>query len=143
MAKKLNLPVVIHSREASQDVFDILKELNLSDRKGAGAGVIHCYSGSLEMANEYIKLGYYLGIGGVITFKNSKKLVNIVQNISLNNILLETDSPYLTPIPYRGKRNDSTNLIYIAKAISEIKNIPLETVASVTKRNGENLFIKK
>lgn len=143
LAKKLNLPVVIHSRDASQDVFDIIKEANLSDREGAGAGVIHCYSGSLEMAKEYIKLGYYIGIGGVVTFKKSVKLINIVKEISLDNILLETDSPYLTPIPFRGKRNDSTNLKYIAKTISEIKNVPLETVASITKINGQNLFIKK
>ena len=143
LAKKLNLPVVIHSREASQEVFDTLKETSLSDRDGAGAGVIHCYSESLEMAKEYIKQGYYIGIGGVITFKNAKKLVNVVENIPLESILLETDCPYLSPIPNRGERNDSTNLKYIAKAISEIKNIPLKEVARITTKNAIKLFLKK
>lgn len=142
LAKKLNLPVIIHCREADKDVFDMLKEANLSDRNGAGAGVIHCYSGSMEMAKEYIKLGYYIGVGGVLTFKNAKKLVNVVKNIPLERILIETDCPYLSPIPKRGERNDSTNLKYVVETISEIKNIPFEDICNITKKNGLELFLK-
>ncbi len=140
IAKELNLPVIIHSRDASQDTFNIIKNANLSLRDGKGAGVIHCYSGELELAKEYIKLGFYIGVGGVVTFSNAKKLVRVVENISLENILLETDSPYLAPVPQRGKRNTSLNLKYIGEKIAQIKNTSVEDVYRVTKENCINLF---
>lgn len=140
LAKKLELPVIIHSREASKEIFDTLKEANLSNRNGKGAGVIHCFSESVEMAKEYVKLGYYIGVGGVITFKNAKTLVNVVEAIPLQSILLETDCPYLSPVPNRGERNDSTNLKYVAEAIASIKGISLEEVARSTSESAIRLF---
>jgi len=142
LAKKLNLPVIIHSREASKEVFDTLKNENLSDRGRKGAGVIHCFSESVEMAKEYIKLGYYIGVGGVVTFKNAKTLINVVKDIPIESILLETDCPYLSPMPNRGERNDSTNLKYIAESIASIKNISIEEVAEVTSASAKKLFFK-
>lgn len=132
LAAKLNLPVIIHSREATQDTYDILKEYHLK-------GIIHCYSGSLEMAKKYIKLGYKIGIGGVLTFKNSN-LKELVKEISLKDITLETDSPYLTPDPYRGKQNSPEYIPIIAKKISEIKEVTLEEVAQETNSNANDLF---
>lgn len=133
-AMETNLPVIIHSREASQDTFDIIKSLKPSK------GVIHCYSGSIEMAKEYIKMGFYIGVGGTSTFKNAKKVVEVVKEIPISSILIETDAPYLTPEPYRGKRNDSTYLKYIAENIARIKGLDLESVANITKQNGKKLF---
>ena len=132
LATKLNLPVIIHSREATQDTYDILKEYHLN-------GIIHCYSGSLEMAKEYIKLGYKIGIGGVLTFKNSN-LKDVVKEISLKNITLETDSPYLAPEPYRGKQNSPEYIPVIAKKIAEIKEVSLEEVSQETISNATDLF---
>ena len=134
LANKYNLPVIIHSRDADQDTFDIIKS------KSKTPGVIHCYSGSLEMALDYINLGFYIGVGGVITFKNSKKLVDVVKNIPIEKILIETDCPYLAPEPNRGTRNDSSNLIFIAQKIADIKNISLSDVANITKSNAIKLF---
>ena len=111
LAEKYNLPVIIHSRDAVQDVYDILKTRNLR-------GSIHCYSGSTEMAKEFIKIGFYIGIDGPITFKNNKKQRKMVKNIDINHILVETDSPYLSPEPNRGKVNTSLNLVYILKQIA-------------------------
>lgn len=134
LAKLLNIPVIIHSREASQDCFDMIK------KSGVEKGVIHCYSGSVEMAEEYIKMGFYIGIGGVLTFPNAKKLVEVAKKIPLEHILIETDSPYLSPIPYRGKRNDSRNLEFIVKKLADIKGVsPLE-ITNTTLKNGEKLF---
>ena len=130
LANKLNLPIVIHSRDSIQEVYDILKEYKLT-------GVIHCFSGSSEMANLFIKLGYKIGIGGVVTFTNSK-LYQVVEDIGINNILLETDSPYLSPD--RGKTNESKNIVVIAKRISEILNISLEEVEKVTTSNACSIF---
>lgn len=127
-------PVIIHSREACQDVFDIIK--NSKVRKG----VIHAYSGSLELAKEYIKLGFYIGVGGVVTFKNAKKLVEVVSGIPLENILIETDCPYLTPTPFRGERNQSSYLSYIVEKIAEIKNLSHEYVAETTYNNALSFF---
>ena len=132
IAKKLNLPVVIHSREATQETYDILKEYKLN-------GIIHCYSGSLEMAKEYIKLGYKIGIGGVVTFKNTN-LVEVVNEIDIKNITLETDSPYLAPTPYRGKQNSPEYIPIIAEKISEIKEITKEQVGEITTNNIKELF---
>ncbi len=134
LAKLLHIPVIIHSREASQDCFDIIK------KSGVEKGVIHCYSGSVEMAEEYVKMGFMIGIGGVLTYSNAKKLTEVAKKISLEYILIETDSPYLSPVPYRGKRNDSRNLEFVVKKLSEIKGLtPLE-IANATLKNGKNLF---
>lgn len=132
LASKLNLPVVIHSREAIQDTYDILKEYTVK-------GIIHCFSGSLEMAKLFINQGFYLGIGGVLTFKNSH-LKEVVEEIPLSSIVLETDSPYLSPEPYRGKINSSKNIKIIAQYLSKIKNIPLEEVSQITTNNALMLF---
>ncbi len=131
----VNLPVIIHSRDASQDTFDMIKKSSV--RKG----VIHAFSGSLELAKEYIKMGFYIGVGGVVTFKNAKRLVEVVENISLERILLETDSPYLTPTPFRGERNNSAYLTYVAEKIAELKNIEMSRVYDVTHKNAELLFL--
>ena len=133
LAEKLHLPVVIHSRDAINETYEILREFK------EVKGVIHCFSGSLEMAKKFIDLGYYLGIGGVLTFKNSK-LGGVIEEIPLTNLLLETDSPYLAPEPVRGTTNESKNIPYIAKKIADIKQIPLEEVAEVTTRNAIQLF---
>lgn len=134
LARKHNLPVVIHSRDAIMDTYNILKEY--SDLKI----VLHCYSSSLEMAQEFIKLGTKFGIGGVVTFKNGKKLQEVVSNISLDYILLETDSPYLTPEPYRGHRNEPCNISLVAKKIAELKNIDIEEVYKKTTQNAINVY---
>jgi len=140
LAKKRELPVIIHSRDASAQTYEIIKSAGLSERSGKGAGVIHCYSGSAQMALDYIKMGYYLGIGGVITYNNAKKTVEVVESVPLERILIETDCPYLSPVPNRGKRNDSQNLKYICDKISEIKQIGVEDVAEITYKNAQTLF---
>ena len=130
LAAKLSLPVVIHTRDAVEDTISILKKYNLK-------GVIHCFNGSIETAKEYLRLGYLLGIGGVVTFKNSK-LYQVVEKISLDDIVLETDSPYLSPD--RGKQNEPSNIPVIAKRIAEIKNVEIEKVANITSSNVIELF---
>lgn len=132
IAEKYNLPILVHTRDSIQDTFDILKERKLK-------GIIHCYSGSYEMAKEFIKLGYKLGIGGVLTFKNSK-LYEVIEKISLKDILLETDSPYLSPEPLRGKQNNPYNIYYVAKRIAEIKNVTIEEVIKQTTKNASDIF---
>ncbi len=132
LAEKYNLPVIIHTRESIGDIYDILKKRKLK-------GVIHCFNGSYEMAQNFIKLGYKLGIGGVVTFKNSK-LYKILEQINLDDILLETDSPYLSPEPFRGKTNEPSNVYYVAKRIAEIKNINIEEVLQKTCKNTVKLF---
>ena len=134
LAKKYNLPIIIHSRDAIADTLEIVKEFD------GIKGVMHAYSGSLEMAKEFIKKGFYLGIGGVITFNNAKSLKEVVMNIDLSKILLETDCPYLTPVPFRGKRNESSYIPLIAKKISEIKEISIEEVSNITDENVKTLF---
>lgn len=136
IVKELNKPVIIHSRDASQETFDIIKE------SGVKKGVIHCYSGSAQMAMDYVKMGFYIGVGGVVTFSNAKKLVEVVETIQLEQILIETDSPYLSPIPNRGKRNDSRNLQFVVEKIAKIKDISPEKVANITKLNAKQLFFK-
>ena len=140
LAKDSGLPAIIHSRDACQEVFDMLKEEGLSERGGKGAGVIHCFSGSAEMACRFVELGYLIGIAGPVTYKNARKLVETVESVPLERILIETDCPYLTPEPHRGQRNDSQNLRYICEKISEIKQITSEKVAEITKENGKTLF---
>lgn len=133
LAKKYNKPVVIHSREAIQDTYDTLKKYKVT-------GTIHCFSSSLEMAKNFVKLGYKIGVGGTLTFKNSKKLQEIIKEISLKDILLETDSPYLSPEPYRGQRNEPKNVYYVAKKIAELKDIHIDTVMSITSNNAIKEF---
>lgn len=133
IASKYNKPIVVHSREAIQDTYDILKKYKLK-------GSIHCFSSSLEMAKEFIKLGYKIGVGGTLTFKNSKKLQDIVENLDLKDILLETDSPYLSPEPFRGKKNNPSNVYYVAKKISDIKNINTEEVLRIVNDNAIKEF---
>jgi TatD DNase family protein len=132
LAEKYNLPVLVHTRESIQDTFDILKTKKLK-------GIIHCYSGSYEMAKEFIKLGYKLGIGGVLTFKNSK-LYEVIEKIDLKDILLETDSPYLSPEPHRGKQNNPYNIYYVAQRIAQIKAISTEEVIKQTTNNVYEIF---
>jgi TatD DNase family protein len=136
LAEELRLPVIIHSREASQECFDIIRQSKV--RKG----VIHCYSGSAEMAKEYVKMGFYIGIGGVVTYPNARSMVETAEAIPLEKILIETDSPYLAPVPNRGKRNDSRNLEYIVNKLADIKNVSPEKVANITFQNGKKLFLK-
>lgn len=136
LAQELNMPVIIHSREAAADTMDILKK----EYKPEIPVAIHCYSYSPEMAREYVKMGYYLGIGGVLTFKNAKKLKDVVSGTPLEKILLETDAPYLAPVPFRGKRNDSRKLTYVAEAISEIKGITPEEVIRITEENALRFY---
>ncbi len=136
LAEELDMPVIIHSRDASQECFDIISASNV--RKG----VIHCYSGSAPMAQDYADMGFYIGIGGSLTFKNNKKTVEVVEKLPLEKILIETDSPYLAPVPYRGRRNDSRLLKYVVEKISEIKNVPEIDICNITKNNAVELFIK-
>lgn len=134
ICENITKPVIIHSREACQEVFDIIKSSNV--RKG----VVHAYSGSAELAKEYVKLGFYIGIGGVITFKNAKKLIEVVENIPIERILIETDSPYLTPVPFRGTRNNSKYLKEIVEKISEIKQISHKEIEEISFENAKNFF---
>ncbi|MDE7340482.1 MAG: TatD family hydrolase [Lachnospiraceae bacterium] len=136
MAKEVKLPVVIHSRDAARDTLDIMKN---SHAETTG-GVVHCFSYTKETAREYLEMGYYFGIGGVVTFANARKLKEAVSYIPMDRILLETDSPYLAPEPNRGKRNSSLNLPYIAKEIAALKGLDYEEVLAVTHGNAEKLF---
>ncbi len=137
LAGELDMPVIIHSREAAGECFDIIK------KSGVKKGVIHSYSGSWQMALDYIALGFYIGVGGIVTFKNAKKSVETVSKIPLGKILIETDSPYLSPVPVRGNRNNSQNLYYICEKIAQIKQVPHEVVAHTTAENSKNLFSLK
>lgn len=136
LAKEKNLPVVIHSREAASDTMEILK------KGGHFHGVIHCYSYALEQAREYTALGFFLGIGGVLTFQNAKKLKEVVAQIPLEYLVLETDCPYLAPAPFRGKRNSSLYLPYVAEAIAAIKGISMEEVVEAAFENAKRLYPK-
>lgn len=135
LARELNLPVLIHSREAAADTMEIMKEHGQGLR-----GVIHCYSYSKEQAKEYVKMGYYIGVGGVVTFKNARKLKETVEEIPLTSIVLETDCPYLAPVPFRGKRNNSSYIKYVAEEIAEIKGISYEAVVEQTEKNARDLY---
>ena len=134
LAKELNKPVVIHSRDAAEDTYNELKDFCYNK------GVIHCYSYSPEMAERFVKLGFYIGIGGVVTFKNAKKTKETVKRIGLENIVLETDSPYLAPVPFRGKRNDSGNIKYIVEEIAGLLGISKEKVIETTFNNAVKLY---
>ena len=136
LAGELSLPVIVHSREAASDTMKILKEMYDLHIPV----VVHCYSYSLEMAKEYVKMGYYLGIGGVLTFQNARRLREVVQNIPLSHLLLETDCPYLAPVPDRGKRNDSRKLIHVADAVAGLKGITTEEVIRITEENAAAFY---
>ena len=138
LACEADLPVIIHSRDAAGDTMRIMKEVHAEEIPG----VIHCYSYSPEMAKEFVKMGYYIGVGGVVTFKNAQKLVQTVQEIPIERILLETDCPYMAPEPHRGTRNSSLNLPYVAAKIAELKGISAEEVISITEQNAYRLFSK-
>ena len=135
LALQYDLPVVIHSRESTPDCIDIVR----SKQNGLLRGIFHCFSGTMEEAVQITSLGFYLGIGGVVTYKKST-LPDIIKEISLSHIVLETDAPYLAPVPYRGKRNESSYIPLIAQKIAEIKNVPLQQVAAITTANAGNVF---
>jgi TatD DNase family protein len=134
-AKNSDLPIVIHCREAFDEIFEILNELKDDKLRG----IFHCFSGTLEQEHKVIGLGFYLGIGGVLTYKNSG-LDKVIQDVSLEHLVLETDSPYLTPVPFRGKPNESSYLVYIAQKLADIKQVSLEEIAEVTTRNSRLVF---
>ncbi len=136
LAKAIREPIIIHSRDAAKDTYDIM---SAHGAKEIG-GVIHCFSYSAEMALEYVKMGFYIGVGGVVTFKNGRKLKEVVEAVPIEWILLETDSPYLAPEPNRGMRNSSLNLPYIAERIAEIKGMTYDEVISVTTENAKRMY---
>ncbi|MCI8779558.1 MAG: TatD family hydrolase [Lachnospiraceae bacterium] len=136
LAKETKLPVVIHSRDAAQDTLDIMKDIHAEDI----GGVIHCFSYGWEMAKIYLDMGFYLGIGGVVTFKNAKKLKEVVQRAPMDRLVLETDAPYLAPEPYRGKRNASHYLKYVAEEIAALRSMALDEVIRITEENGKQMY---
>ncbi len=136
LAKKHDLPIIIHARKSFNQIFNIIDKLN-DDKL---TGIFHCFGGSFEQANKIIDYkGFKLGIGGVLTFKNSK-LGEVLKNVDLEHIVLETDAPFLAPSPFRGKRNESSYILNIAEKLAEIKNISLKKIAEITSKNAENLF---
>ena len=139
LAEELGLPVNIHSREASQDTFDIIRAHTKLREAG---GIIHCYSGSAEMAREYVKMGYHIGIGGVVTFKNGKTLKRVVSELPLEMLVTETDSPYLAPTPHRGERNDSRNIRYVIGEIARLKEMDAEECAEILRKNAFTVYAK-
>lgn len=136
LAAEVRLPVVIHSREAARDTIDIMKEQKAEEV----GGVIHCYSYTKETARIFLDMGFYIGIGGVLTFKNGRRLKEAAQYIPLDRIVLETDSPYLSPEPNRGRRNNSLNLPLVAESLAELKNVSVEEVERITWENACRLY---
>ena len=136
LARRVKLPVVLHSRDAAKDTLDIMKEGKAEET----GGVIHCFSYGTDMAREYLNMGFYLGIGGVVTFANAKKLKEVVKYMPMDRLVLETDCPYLSPVPNRGKRNSSLNLPYVVEAVSQLKGILPQEVISVTNENAKKLY---
>ena len=134
LAEEYDIPVIIHSRDATLDTLTTLKKYKCR-------GVIHSFSGSLETAKEYIKMGYLLGVNGVITFKNAN-IKDVIKELPLTSIILETDSPYLTPVPFRGEKNSPKNILYVAKFVADLKNISLEELSKITNQNIERVFDK-
>ncbi|WP_410263868.1 TatD family hydrolase [Anaerostipes sp.] len=139
LAREVRLPIIIHSRDAAKDTYDIMKSLHAEDI----GGVVHCFSYSKEMARQFLDMGFYIGIGGVVTFKNAKTLKEVAAYVPLDRIVLETDCPYLSPEPNRGKRNSSLNLNYVAEALSQIKGIDKEELIAVTEENARKLYRMK
>lgn len=140
LAKEIEKPVIIHSRDAAEDTIQILRDFRKENPQIENPGVIHCYSYSPELAKEYVAMGFYIGIGGVVTFKNAKKLVETVAQIPLERILVETDSPYLCPEPNRGKRNDSSQIRYVMNRIADIRGITPEEVEKQTEMNARKMY---
>ena len=136
LAKELKFPVIIHSRDAAKDTLDIMKAEHAEEL----GGVIHCFSYTKEMAREYLNMGFFLGIGGVLTFKNARKLAETVEYAPLDRLVLETDCPYLAPVPNRGKRNSSLNLTYVADQLAALKGVDRETVEKMTWDNARKLY---
>lgn len=136
LAAETKLPVCIHSRDAAQDTYDIMRE---QDAENIG-GVIHCFSYGWDMAQKFLDMGFYLGIGGVITFKNSKKLKEVTEKMPVGRLVLETDAPYLAPEPFRGKRNESAYLTYVVDEIAELKKLSREEVIQITEVNAKKLY---
>lgn len=135
LANELNLPIDIHDREAHKDTYDIIQEHNNGSKV-----IMHCFSGSVEFARECVKAGFYLGIGGVVTFKNAVKMKEVAKDIPLERILLETDAPYLTPVPFRGKENQPAYIKYVAEEIASLRGISVEEVAQITTENAKTVF---
>ena len=138
LAKETGLPMIVHSREAAADTLEEIQKAQDERLRG----VIHCFSYSPEMAEEYLKMGYYIGVGGVVTFKNAKKLKEVVKMLPLDRLLLETDCPYLAPEPNRGRRNSSLNLPYVAAAIGELKGVDADEVVRVTNQNAKKMYFE-
>ena len=135
LALQYDIPVVIHSRNSIDECIKVISE----NQKGSLKGVFHCFSGSIEQANQIVDLGFYLGIGGVITFKNSG-LDKVMVDIDMKNVVLETDAPYLAPVPFRGKRNECNYLKYVVEKLSEVKNVSREEIENITTNNATKLF---
>lgn len=135
LANELNLPINIHDREAHKDTFDIIQTNNENSTV-----IMHCFSGSVEFARECIKAGYYIALGGVVTFKNAIKMKEVAADIPIDRLLLETDAPYLTPVPYRGKENQPAYVRFVAEEIAKIRGIELEELAALTTQNAERIF---
>ena len=133
LARELDMPVIVHSRDACEDTLDLLREFQPK-------GVVHCFSGSAETAKEIIKLGMYIGFTGVLTFKNAKKALRALEAVPLDRLLLETDCPYMAPVPFRGQRCDSSTIAYTAQKAAEIKGIPVDELLNITCRNGMALY---
>lgn len=136
LAREVKLPVVIHSRDAAKDTLDIMKSFHAENL----GGVIHCFSYTKEMAREYLNMGFFLGIGGVVTFKNAKKLKEVVEYMPMEQMVLETDCPYLSPVPNRGKRNSSLNLPYVVEEVARLKGISADEVIEITNRNAKTMY---
>lgn len=139
LALELNKPINVHSRDAAQDTFDLIKKEH-AGKPGFAGGIIHCYSGSVEMAREYVKLGYAIGIGGVVTFKNARVLKEVAADLPLDRIVIETDCPYLSPVPNRGKRNSSLNLPYVIQTIAEIRGVTPAEIEQATYGNACRIY---
>ena len=133
IAKELDLPVIVHDREAHEDTFSILSEMRPK-------GVLHCYSGSKEQALQYTEMGFYIGLGGVVTFKNARKAVEVAESIPIDKLLLETDCPYMAPVPHRGERNDSRLISLVAEKIAEIRGMDPQEIADITNKNAREFF---
>jgi TatD DNase family protein len=136
LARQINKPIVVHSREAARDTLEVMK----ASRAEEIGGVIHCFSYSVEMARAYLNMGYYLGIGGVLTFNNAKKLKEVAAYAPMDRLVLETDCPYLAPVPFRGKRNSSLNLPLVVEELARIKGLSAEEVKRVTNENAKKMY---
>ena len=136
VAKTRQLPIIIHSRDAAKDTYDVMKA-NRADEMG---GIVHCFSYTKEMAKQFMDMGFYLGIGGVVTFSNARKLQEVVEYMPMDKMVIETDCPYMSPVPNRGKRNDSFNLPYVVNKVAEIKGISPTEVIDITCENAKNVY---